>query len=70
MPSFIAANATSSKTRRQEQDQRRMAFRRAIEHYADQRRLQQDISDTAELIALSAQVASQTTSHRMAQPSR
>ena len=37
------------KTRRQQEDQRRMAFRRAIEDRCDQRQLQQSISDYPEL---------------------
>ena len=37
------------KTRRQQEDQRRMEFRRAIESYSEQRRLLQEIGDDAEL---------------------
>ena len=37
------------KTRRQQEDQRRIAFRRAIEDRCDQRQLQQSISDYPEL---------------------
>lgn len=40
---------TSSKTKRQQEDQRRMEFRRAIESYSEQRRLLQEISEFAEL---------------------
>lgn len=36
---------SSVKTRRQHEDQRRMAFRRAIETYSEERRLNQDLSD-------------------------
>lgn len=36
---------SSTKTRRQQEDQRRMAFRRAIETYSEERRLNQDICD-------------------------
>ena len=39
-----------SKTRRKLEDQRRMAFRRAIEDYAEQRRLQHDLDDYPDLI--------------------
>ncbi len=42
-----------TKTRRKE-DQRRMAFRRAIEDYAEQRRLQHEFDDYASLIAISS----------------
>ncbi|WP_156115040.1 PA3496 family putative envelope integrity protein [Pseudomonas sp. ML96] len=44
--------AHDSKTRRKLEDQRRMAFRRAIEEYAEHRRLQQQLGDYAELPAL------------------
>ena len=40
---------SSVKTRRQQEDQRRMAVRRAIEDRCDQRQLQQSISDYPEL---------------------
>ncbi len=40
------------KTRRQQEDQRRMAYRRAIEDFAEQRRLQQELADFPELIAV------------------
>jgi len=33
------------KTRRQQEDQRRMAFRRAIESYSEERRLNQELCD-------------------------
>lgn len=39
-----------SKTRRKLEDQRRMAFRRAIEDYAEQRRLQRELDDYPDLI--------------------
>jgi hypothetical protein len=39
-----------SKTRRKLEDQRRMAFRRAIEEYAEQRRLQQELGGYPDLI--------------------
>lgn len=35
---------SASRNKRQQEDQRRMAFRRAIESYAEQRRLQQETS--------------------------
>jgi len=53
------------KTRRQQEDQRRMAFRRAIEDRCDQRQLQQSISDYPEL-HWQAPLAAQ----RSAQPAR
>ena len=39
-----------SKTRRKLEDQRRMAFRRAIEDYAEQRRLQRELHDYPDLL--------------------
>lgn len=39
-----------SKTRRKLEDQRRMAFRRAIEEYAEQRRLQLELGDYPDLL--------------------
>ncbi|TDV64344.1 PA3496 family putative envelope integrity protein [Pseudomonas sp. LP_7_YM] len=35
----------SAKTRRQQEDQRRMTFRRAIETYSEERRLNQELCD-------------------------
>ena len=42
-----------SKTRRKLEDQRRMAFRRAIEDYAEQRRLQRELHDYPDLLPAS-----------------
>ncbi|MGG2398901.1 PA3496 family putative envelope integrity protein [Pseudomonas sp. SH1-B] len=39
-----------AKTRRKLQDQRRMAYRRAIEHYAEQCQLQRELADYPELV--------------------
>lgn len=39
----------SKQTKRQQEDQRRMEFRRAIESYSEQRRLLQEISDHPDL---------------------
>jgi hypothetical protein len=46
----VEANG-DAKTRRKLLDQRRMEYRRAIENYAEQRHLQQQLSDYPELIA-------------------
>ncbi|PTC27203.1 hypothetical protein C9382_18510 [Pseudomonas aylmerensis] len=56
---------SSVKTRRQQEDQRRMAFRRAIEDRCDERQLQQSITDYPEL-HWQAPLAAQ----RNAQPTR
>ena len=42
-------STSTVKTRRQQEDQRRMAFRRVIEDRCEQRQLQQSISDYPEL---------------------
>ncbi|WP_397450661.1 PA3496 family putative envelope integrity protein [Pseudomonas sp. NA-150] len=42
---------TSKATRRQQEDQRRMEFRRAIESYSEQRQLAQELSDYFDLSA-------------------
>lgn len=46
--SATSAN-TSKNTRRQQEDQRRMEFRRAIESYSEERKLAQKLSDYVEL---------------------
>ena len=51
--------ALDSKTRRKLEDQRRMAYRRAIEENAERRQLNAQISDFPDLIAASyLQIAS------------
>lgn len=44
-----AQGNSAARTKRQQEDQRRMEFRRAIESYAEQRRLLQEIGDDAQL---------------------
>ncbi|MDG1579480.1 transcriptional regulator [Pseudomonas sp. GOM6] len=55
-----------SKTRRKLEDQRRMAFRRAIEDYAEQRRLQHDLDDFPDLIPASYRFAKRASEPRAA----
>jgi hypothetical protein len=50
---------SASKTRRQQEDQRRMAYRRAIEDFTEERRLQLELSDYPDLLAASHAAASQ-----------
>ncbi len=57
-----------AKTRRKLLDQRRMAYRRAIEDYAEQRQLQEQLSDYPELIAVNYLVASQALGRRSVRP--
>jgi len=48
---------TDAKARRKLLDQRRMAYRRAIESYAEQRQLQHELADYPELIVAGYLVA-------------
>ncbi len=64
------AQSNDSKTRRKLLDQKRMAYRRAIESYAEQRQLQEQLSDYPELIAANYLAASQALGRRSAQPGR
>lgn len=52
-----------SRNRRQQEDLRRMQFRKAIEDYSEQRRLHLEIADFPELVA-----AEQVLSYRTATP--
>lgn len=47
--SYEGSQQHASKTRRQQEDQRRMEFRRAIESHCEQRRLLAEISDYSDL---------------------
>lgn len=59
-----------AKARRKLLDQRRMAYRRAIESYAEQRLLQQELSDYPELIAVNYLAASRAPGSQSARPAR
>ena len=58
------------KTRRQQEDQRRMAFRRAIEDHASQRQLRLETSDYPDLGAINYWQAASASDRRSAQPAR
>ncbi|KQB54696.1 hypothetical protein AQS70_06935 [Pseudomonas endophytica] len=58
------------KTRRQQEDQRRMAFRRAIEDLASQRQLRLETADYPDLGALNYWQTSPVSDRRNAQPAR
>ncbi|SEM61364.1 hypothetical protein SAMN04487857_103206 [Pseudomonas sp. ok272] len=58
------------KTRRQQEDQRRMAFRRAIEDRCEQRQLLAEIGDGPGEPALNYWQAAPATPRRNAQPAR
>ena len=58
------------KTRRQQEDQRRMAFRRAIEDLTNQRQLSMETADYPDLNALNYWQASAACDRRNAQPAR
>lgn len=61
---------TDTKDRRKLLDQKRMAYRRAIEDFVEQRRLQQDLADYPELLARQALSSARVGSRRSAPPSR
>jgi hypothetical protein len=54
---------SASRTRRQQEDLRRMRFRRAIEDYSEQRRLNQEVSDFPELGAMGGLMTPQVARH-------
>lgn len=58
------------KTRRQQEDQRRMAFRRAIEDLTDQRQLRLETADYPDITALNYWQAPSANGRRTAQPAR
>lgn len=62
--------SNDSKTRRKLLDQRRMAYRRAIESYAEQRQLQEQLSDYPELIAANYLASSRALQSQSPQPGR
>jgi len=57
---------TDAKARRKLLDQRRMAYRRAIESYTEQRQLQHELADYPDLIAASQRGAEQAPHRRVA----
>ncbi|CAD5107173.1 PA3496 family putative envelope integrity protein [Zestomonas carbonaria] len=65
-----ATESSAAKTRRQQEDLRRMAFRRAIEAYAEQRQLQQELADYPELVAADYLIAAHSRFRRSVQPAR
>ena len=58
------------KTRRQQEDQRRMAFRRAIEDRTNQRQLSKETADYPDLNSLNYWQAISASDRRNAQPVR
>ena len=58
------------KTRRQQEDQRRMTFRRAIEEHTNQRQLRLETSDYPDLGAINYWQAASASDRRSAQPAR
>lgn len=59
---------SASRNRRQQEDLRRMQFRRAIEDYSEQRRLNQQVADFPELVVASALASGQSAGPRSARP--
>jgi hypothetical protein len=64
------SQSNDSKTRRKLLDQKRMAYRRAIESYAEQRQLQEQLSDYPELIAANYLATSRALGRQSARPGR
>ncbi|MGB4072447.1 PA3496 family putative envelope integrity protein [Pseudomonas sp.] len=60
--------SSDAKARRKVLDQRRMEYRRAIESYAEQRQLQQDLADYPELVAANYLASTRVLGRRNAQP--
>ncbi|UVK98789.1 PA3496 family putative envelope integrity protein [Pseudomonas sp. B21-048] len=58
------------KTRRQQEDQRRMEFRRAIEDRSERRQLMAEIGEFPDGLELNYWQATPATSRRSAQPGR
>ena len=58
------------KTRRQQEDQRRMAFRRAIEDHTDQRQLRLETADYPDLNGINYWQAAPASDRRSARPAR
>ncbi|WP_166221983.1 PA3496 family putative envelope integrity protein [Pseudomonas atagonensis] len=61
---------SAAKTRRQQEDQRRMEFRRAIEDRFELRQLQAEIGDFPEDMQINHWQAAPAASRRNAQPAR
>lgn len=59
---------SAAKTRRQQEDQRRMAFRRAIEDRYEQRQLLAEISEFPDAVEFNYWQTSSAASRRNAQP--
>lgn len=74
MPGYLDKSPSreqcDAKTRRKLLDQRRMAYRRAIESYAEQRQLQHELADYPEVIAANYLVAAQAAGRQSAAPTR
>lgn len=74
MSGYLASSydhgSNDSKARRKLLDQRRMEYRRAIESYAEQRQLQQQLADYPELIAVNYLAGKQALARQNAQPGR
>ena len=62
--------SSDAKARRKLVDQRRMEYRRAIESYAEQRQLQQQLADYPELIAANYLAGKQALARQNVQPGR
>lgn len=59
---------SASRSQRQQEDLRRMQFRRAIEDYSERRRLSQEISDFPEQVAAGVMAAAPAARRQSARP--
>ena len=68
MSGYLDKPPSHESSRRKLLDQRRMEYRRAIESYAEQRQLQQQLADYPELIAANYLAGKQALARQSAQP--
>ncbi|MEN0105499.1 MAG: transcriptional regulator [Pseudomonas sp.] len=60
---------SAARTKRQQEDQRRMAYRRAIEDFTAERRLQLELADFPDLLAANYVAAASQAPRRSGPPS-
>ncbi|MEK1907987.1 MAG: hypothetical protein AAAB13_19610 [Pseudomonas sp.] len=68
MAAYLDESNSASRSRRQQEDLRRMQFRRAIEDYSERRRLSAEISDFPEQVAAGLMAAVPAAERRNARP--
>ncbi|MBB2494202.1 PA3496 family putative envelope integrity protein [Aquipseudomonas ullengensis] len=68
MATYLDEPHSANKSRRQQEDLRRMQFRRAIEDYSERRRLSDEISNFPEQLAAGIMAAAPLAERRSARP--